>query len=169
MIHAAALILPGMQDSARALARARARARVLAQARARDLARDLARDRKLWVELSGLTVSFNLWATCYILLDNNQKLIEIKQVGDLRNRLANPTQVASAFPKKQRSRREKEWQWVLDQPWSPVKMADLLLEHIPEEGLDISKEAVAKAFKEKLDAWIEKAEKAVGKKKGKQR
>jgi hypothetical protein len=46
--------------------------------------------------------------------------------------LARPEAVAAAFPEERRAQIVADWQWVSRQPWSPQRVAEIVLLHMPE-------------------------------------
>ena len=162
---------------ARALARARARldltlARALA--RALDRALDLDRNRNPGWEKSRevfdqKTSQFLIWLISYEQLQDFgvEPLATVAEARALRDKLADPDQVAAGFPEKERERRKQEWQWILDQDWSPIRHADAFLATNPTDD-DLKTENVIRRYTDEFNQWADEAEKLIDEdKKGK--
>jgi hypothetical protein len=136
------------------------------QSLARDLARALdlktSENRALAENFIGDLIGFSIYAFNMRVMDIKEKTITRQDIEDIREFFAHPQKVGELFPEDGRKRREKEWEWVLKQDWSPLKMADELLSDMPDK-IHLSLEREKEKFEKRVRKFIKEAEKAKGK------
>jgi hypothetical protein len=137
--------------------------------RATDLNLDLDRDRayemvEAWafeksgteslVRLFDIVNLYLYWESLILSLPTLvRKRVQRGQIIAIKEQLSRfDTIVANYEPAFQAQARE-DWEWVLKQSWSPAKLADLLLEYMPDE-IDISPETIIYKYQLMLRNWI---------------
>lgn len=103
-----------------------------------------------WIgELVGFLIALLVYAIDRHLLPQPRTELRRDEVSRLAHRLGSPTAVAAAFAAERQAQVIEDWQWVMQQRWSPHRVAETLLAEMPERVTLAPAEILPRAI-----AWL---------------